>query len=148
MASRICWTGTDLLWAGAAARTAGRVGSFGQVPQVGALSLVELQRVGDRLQDAVGDTAQVSPLELDVVVDADPGEQRHLFSVQPGDPAATPPYGQTGLLGGDLGPAEARKSRISLRLSWAEPTARICAEEGLSVPGSVGSSSLAADGVD
>ena len=48
----------------------------GQVEQVHALGLVQAQRVGQGLQDALRHPAEVSPLEAGVVVDADAGQHR------------------------------------------------------------------------
>jgi hypothetical protein len=52
---------------------------------VGAFGLVELQRFGDRFQDVVGDTAEVSALQPGVVVDADSGEQCNLLTAEAGN---------------------------------------------------------------
>ena len=72
--------GTDLLGRGGPARRPLGVGGPGEVREVVALRLVELERVGDRLEDAVRDAARVAPLEPRVVLDADPGEQRDLLA--------------------------------------------------------------------
>ena len=67
-----------------------------------ALGVVELQRPRERLEDGVGDTAGVATLESRVVVDADTGEQRHLFAAETGDaPRAGAVGAQTRLLGRD-----------------------------------------------
>ena len=91
MALRICWTGarTSCDWVCGGARRG--VSGPSQVGQVGAFGLVELQRVGDRFEDLVGDTAEVSALQLGVVVDADSGEQGNLLSAEAGNaPVALP----------------------------------------------------------
>ena len=60
---------------GSSARSAGcTVRRAGEVEQVCALGLVELQRAGDGVEHAVGDASDVALLEADVVVDADSGE--------------------------------------------------------------------------
>ena len=72
----------------------------GEVVEVGALGLVELERLGERFQHALRDTADVAALEALVVVDADAGERGDLLAPQPGD--APPAMGrQAGLLRGD-----------------------------------------------
>jgi hypothetical protein len=48
-----------------------------EVEEVRTLRLVELQGTGQRLQNAFGNPAHVPALEAGVVVDADPGKQRH-----------------------------------------------------------------------
>ncbi len=58
----------------------------GEIEEVHPLDLVELQRHGDAVEDVVGDAAEVPPFEPDVVLVADPGEQRHFLAAQPGNP--------------------------------------------------------------
>ena len=41
----------------------GGVGGLGQVEQVGASGVVELQCAGEKIEDAVGDAGEVAPLE-------------------------------------------------------------------------------------
>jgi hypothetical protein len=71
---------------------------------VGPLSLVQLQRPGEGVQDAVGDAVQVPSLHLGVIVDAHSGQQRHLLAAQAGNPPVAAVGGQAGLLGSDPGP--------------------------------------------
>jgi hypothetical protein len=47
---------------------------------VRAFGLVELQRIGQRLEHALGRTGQIPPLEAGVVVHRYPGQQRNLFA--------------------------------------------------------------------
>jgi hypothetical protein len=54
-----------------------------QVEQVGPLDIVEMQRVGDGVEDVVGDAANGAAFELRVVLDADPGEHRHFLAPDP-----------------------------------------------------------------
>src|SRR3954468_9397188 len=65
--------------------------------------VVELQRACERLEDAVGDAAEVAALEPGVVIDADAGEQRDLFPAQPAHPAVAAVHGQASPLRGDPG---------------------------------------------
>ena len=64
------------------------------------LGVVELQCVGDAVDDAVGDTGGGASLEADVVLDRDAGEEGGLLAPQALDPpAATAVDGQARLLG-------------------------------------------------
>ena len=54
-----------------------------EVVQVRAFGVVELQRAGERLQDAVGDAADVAALQSPVVLDAHAGQRRDLLPSQP-----------------------------------------------------------------
>jgi hypothetical protein len=51
-----------------------RVRSPSEVEEVGALGIVELERPGERLEHAVGHTADVPAFKPPVVVNADPGQ--------------------------------------------------------------------------
>src|SRR4029077_16941777 len=73
-----------------------------QVVQMGVFGFVELQGAGDGVEHAVGNSRQVAPLQLRVVVGADPGEHGDLFTTQSRDTAATI-GGQSDLLRGDPG---------------------------------------------
>ena len=88
--------------AGPAPRRGG-VGGAGEVVEVGAFGVVELQRPGQCVEDRVGDAAQVAALQPGVVVDTDPGERRDLLPAQPGDAALVAEGRQAGLGGGDAG---------------------------------------------
>src|SRR5205823_11187153 len=50
-----------------------------------------------------------TPLELRVILDADPGQVGDLAAAQAGHPAVAAVVRQPGLLGGDLGPAGAQE---------------------------------------
>ena len=63
----------------------------GEVEEVGALCVVQLERAGKGLQDGFGDAAGVAAIEAGVVVDGDPGEQRDFLPAKSRDaPGATP----------------------------------------------------------
>ncbi len=68
-------------------RAAGRLRRAGEVKEVRALGVVELQRPGQRLQHALGDAAQVAAFESRVVRGADAGQEGDLFAAQPRNPA-------------------------------------------------------------
>ena len=78
----------DPLLGGSAPGRAPGCGGSHQPEEVITFRLVELERVHDTLQDAVGDLAHIAALEPGVVLDADPGEQRRLFPAETGDPPA------------------------------------------------------------
>lgn len=86
-------------------------------------------RAGEGLQDAVGDTAGVAALQLDVVVGADTGQQRDLLAPQTGHPTISAVDGQTGLPGGDSGAAGGEEV--------AELGAGVHTRDGTSVPARV-----------
>jgi hypothetical protein len=68
------------------------------------LGLVELQRVGDAVDHALGDAGGGAALEAGVVLDRDAGEEGGLFAPQALDPpTGTAVYGQPGLLRADPG---------------------------------------------
>ena len=76
------------LRAGAALRRI--VHGTGEIEQVRALRIVELQRAGDGVEDPVRDTGQVATLQSRVVLGADAGEHRDLSAPQSGHaPMAT-----------------------------------------------------------
>ena len=58
----------------------GGLGGVGQVEEVGALGLVQLQRAGDSAENGVGGARQVPAFHTHVVVDAHTGEQRDLLA--------------------------------------------------------------------
>jgi hypothetical protein len=72
----------DLLSRTSAAPRGDRVRGAREIEQVAALSLVELERARERFHDAFGDAAEVAALEARVVVDGNPGEQRHLLPAE------------------------------------------------------------------
>ena len=112
IASRMrCTLGRTRWAAGPAAGARRRPGGAGEVEQVRALGLVELQAARERFEHAFGDAAQVAALHLGVVVDADAGEHRRLFAAQAGDAAGVAEDGQAGLLRGD--PRSARGEELA-----------------------------------
>src|SRR5207302_9040316 len=74
----------------------------GEVEQVGALSVVELERPGQRLQHALRYPAHVSALQARVVRNAHTGQDGDLLATKPGHPATTE-GAQPRLLGRDPG---------------------------------------------
>jgi hypothetical protein len=74
------------------------------------LRLVELQSTSDRVQDAVGDTAQVASFKARVVLDADAGEHRDLGSAESGHPAGAAVGEDAGSRG--LFPKSMRRERM------------------------------------
>ena len=61
-------------------------GGAGEVKQVGALGVVELQRLGERLEDGVGGAGGVAAFQALVVLDAHPGQRGDLLASQPRHP--------------------------------------------------------------
>ena len=112
MLSRMrCTTGRTRCWAGRRRRRGvGRAGGAGEVEQVGALGVVEPQRVGERVEDGVGGAAGVAALQALVVLDAHPGQRGDLLAPQPGHPPLAVAR-QAGLLGRDLGPPGGQELR-------------------------------------
>ena len=78
------------------------VGGAGEVVEVGALGLVELQRPRQRLQDARGGAGDLAALEPGVVLHAQAGQRRDLAAAQARHAAAAG-GGEPDLLGGDAG---------------------------------------------
>jgi hypothetical protein len=90
---------------GAAARPherAGAVGGLGEVEQVSPLSVVELQRSDDCVEDCGGRAGQRPALKLGVVLDTHPGQSGDLAATQAGDPTAAD-LRQARLLRSELG---------------------------------------------
>ena len=57
-------------------------GGASEIEEVGALCVVEPQRVRERGEDAVGGAGGVAALQALVVLDAHPGQRRHLLTAQ------------------------------------------------------------------
>ena len=93
-------------WLGLAPARArpGRLGGAGEVEEVGALGVVELQRPGQCLQHALGGAAHVAAFQARVVLDAHAGQDGDLFAAQSGNATSTVGR-QPGLLGRDPGAA-------------------------------------------
>ena len=94
--------------AGGFART--RPGSWdrrcpGEIEQVLPLRLVQLQSLGQRLQNRVRDPRQVPTLEAGVVVETHPGQRRDLLTTQPRHPPLLAVGRHPGLRRGDPSPA-------------------------------------------
>ena len=80
--------GPDALLGRSAAWRTGRAGAAQQVEQVDPLGLVELQRLRDAVDDALGDAGGVAALQPGVVLAGDAREEGDLLAAQPGDPSA------------------------------------------------------------
>ena len=91
-----------MLGRGPATGVRSRVGGVRQIVQVGVLGFVQLQGAGDGVEHAVGDSGQVAPLQLGVVVGTDSGEYGYFFATQSWHTAAAM-GGQTDLLRGNSG---------------------------------------------
>src|SRR5918995_6099780 len=85
---------TDVLLGRAAATRSARLGRTGEVVEVDALCLVELQSPRKRFEHGLGDTRQVAALEPGVVVDTDAGEERDLLPPEPRNPPVLPVPGE------------------------------------------------------
>ena len=72
---------------------------------MGPFGFVELQRPHDAFEHVFGDAAGVAALEAGVVLDADPGQHRDLFTTQTLDPPVAAVDGEPGVGRGDLGSA-------------------------------------------
>ena len=81
-----------------------RTRGAGEVEEVRALGVVELQRPRQRLEHELRDAADLAALQAPVVVGADAGQRRDLLAAQPGHPPLAVAR-QAGLLGRDLRPA-------------------------------------------
>ncbi|KRE65661.1 hypothetical protein ASG92_16915 [Arthrobacter sp. Soil736] len=68
------------------------------------LSLVELQRLRQCVQDALGNAAEFALFESGVVLGTHTGQGSDLAAAQPGNAAVPAVVRQTGLLRGDPGP--------------------------------------------
>jgi hypothetical protein len=80
-------------------------GGAGQVVEVGAFGVVELEGVRDGVEDFLRGTREMAAFEADVVVDADAGEHGDLFAAQARHAPVAAVSGQAGLLRGDPGAA-------------------------------------------
>lgn len=87
--------------ASTAGEDVGAVGGLGQVQEVRALGVVQLERAGDGFEDGGGDAGEVAAFEFGVVLDADVGQGCDLAPAQPRHTAPRP-GGQPGPFRGDL----------------------------------------------
>ena len=88
IASSTCWiTGRTEVGLGRVRRGDAGPADPGEREQVCSLGFVELQGVRDPVEDGVRGTGEVAALHPDVVIDADPREERDLFATQPLHPA-------------------------------------------------------------
>jgi hypothetical protein len=79
-------------------------GALCQVKQVGSFGLVELKGSGERLQDSLGNSAQVSSFKPCVILGADAGEHGHFLAFEARYSAGPAVYGKPCLGGGDPRP--------------------------------------------
>ena len=103
--------------------------------QVGAFGLVELQRPGERFEDAGRGAGDLAALEPGVVLDAEPGEGGDLAAPQSGHPAAAGGR-EADLVGGDAGAAGGEElAHLLARLSTPSSLGRVrAAAERRGVP--------------
>jgi hypothetical protein len=80
-------------------------GGAGQVVEVGAFGLIQLEGAGEGVEDVRGSPAELAALYAGVVLDADTGEQGDFFATQAGHAPVAAVGGQPGLLRRDLGAA-------------------------------------------
>lgn len=66
------------------------------------LGVVKLKRPGERVQDALGNPAEVPTLKAAVVVNADPGKHGDFLPAEPGHAPVRAVGGQAGHAGPDL----------------------------------------------
>ncbi len=85
-----------------------RLGGAGEVEEVGAFGIVELERPRQCLQHALRDPAHVSTLQAGVVRNAHPGQDGDFLAAEPGHPA-TAEGAQPRLLGRDPGTARGKE---------------------------------------
>jgi hypothetical protein len=71
----------------AARRRADGLGGAGEVEEVRALRVVELQRAGQGVEDACGGAGEVAAFQARVAGDADSGEDSDLLAAQAREPA-------------------------------------------------------------
>ena len=110
MASSTCWTAGRTAGCDARRRrVAALPGRAGEGEEVVALGVLEVQRVGERVEDALGGAAEAAALHAHVVVDRDAGEHGDLLAAQPCDPTVAAVRRQPGLLGRDPGAAGAEE---------------------------------------
>ena len=85
------------------ARRVGRARGADKVEQMGTFCVVEMKGTGDAFEHVVGNAVGVAALESRVVLDADPGEHRHLLAAKAFDAPVRAVDGESGLFRGDLG---------------------------------------------
>src|SRR5207253_3425282 len=117
-----------------------RVRGACEVEEVCSLGLVELQRTGKRLENALRNATRVATLEPGVVVDADSGEQGALLPPKPWNASSTAEGAQTRLLRRDLRASGGQELADLVPRVHNPRVARLGARcGGLAVPGSTGS---------
>lgn len=79
-----------------------------------AFGVTEAEGTGDAVEYLVRDVRRAALLEVDVVVDADPGQQREFLAAQPRDTPPPGPRGEPGLPRGDPGATGAQDSPLSV----------------------------------
>ena len=90
-----------------------------EVEQMRSFGLIETQRMGQRIQDAVGGAAEVPTLQAVVIVDAEPRERRDLLA-QPRD-ATRPEHREARVLRSDpRAPGREEVADLALGVHWAQ----------------------------
>lgn len=99
-------TGTHLICRnrGLSAAPRPRNGHACKIEEIGRLGLIQSKCECQRIEDLIGDTPQITPLKLRVVIDAHASKQRNFFATQPGH-APVSPTDEIDLLWRDSGPA-------------------------------------------
>ena len=124
----------------------------GQREEVGPLGLVELERVGERVEDALGGAGEAAALHAHVVVDRDAGEHRDFLAPEPLHPAVAAVCRQARLLGGDPGAPRAQElADLGAQVDaghGSTVSSRTSQREALSVPVTTGSPTAGASDVD
>jgi hypothetical protein len=109
--------GPHVLGGRSAAGATGWAGGAAEVEQVRPFGLVEAQRPGERVEDALGDAGEVPALELRVVLHADTGQVGDLAAAQTRHAPVAAVARQAGPLGVILARRELRNALTSSRLS-------------------------------
>ena len=91
---------------------------------MGPLGLVEPQRLGQGVEDALRGAGEAAAFHADVVVDRDAGEHRHLLAAQSRHAAVAAVCRQAGLFGVMRARRVLRKSRISVLRSMVPMSPR------------------------
>jgi hypothetical protein len=94
-----------------------------EIEQVGVFGFVELERLTDGLEDALGDSPRVPALEPGVLLDADACDQRHFLAPKPGDSALPAVLREARTFGSDPC-AAGRQELADLALDAHNPTIR------------------------
>ena len=133
--------GSELLGRGRAPGADCGAGGVGEVGQVSALRLVQLQCAGEGVEHALGDAAEVAPLESGVVLDTHAGEVGHLTAAQALHAPVAAVVLQPGPLRGQLGPPGAEKGVDLIAVVHRSKARAVSSDEGCPVSTPLGSDS-------